>query len=167
MCCGSVLSMVLRILFLPLIPLAHWFQNPGDVATLHALRPLLFCFIFYSMGIEQRKPWILKKSRVGHLGVPSHLSGLLIFRGKKRKISRDFQGQIRGKIGRLRRIFAGKSQNSRKNPPISREKSQNSQENRPISRHFSGKSQISKDFQGQIHRKIGRFHGETAPRNHQ
>ena len=66
MCCGSVLSMVLRILFLPLIPLAHWFQNPGDVATLHALRPLLFCFIFYSMGIEQRKPWILKKSRVGH-----------------------------------------------------------------------------------------------------
>ena len=73
MFCGSVLSMVLRILFLPLIPLAHWFQNPGDVATLHALRPLLFCFIFYSMGIEQRKPWILKKSRVGHLGVPSHL----------------------------------------------------------------------------------------------
>ena len=73
MCCGSVLSMVLRILFLPLIPLAHWFQNPGDVATLHALRPLLFCFILYSMGIEQRKPWILKKSRVGHLGVPSHL----------------------------------------------------------------------------------------------
>ena len=73
MCCGSVLSMVLRILFLPLIPLAHWFQNPGDVATLHALRPLLFCFIFYSMGIEQRKPWILKKSRVGHLGVPGPL----------------------------------------------------------------------------------------------
>lgn len=73
MCCGSVLSMVLRILFLPLIPLAHWFQNPGDVATLHALRPLLFCFILYSMGIEQRKPWILKKSRVGHLGVTSHL----------------------------------------------------------------------------------------------
>ena len=26
-------------------------------------------------------------------------SGLLIFRGKKSKISRDFQGQIRGKIG--------------------------------------------------------------------
>ena len=73
MCCGSVLSMVLRILFLPLIPLAHWFQNPGDVATLHALRPLLFCFILYSMGIEQRKPWILKKSRVGHLGMPGHL----------------------------------------------------------------------------------------------
>ena len=30
------------------------------------------------------------------------LSGLLIFRGKKSKISRDFQGQIRGKIGRFR-----------------------------------------------------------------
>ena len=97
-------------------------------------------------------------------------TGLLIFRGKKRKISRDFRGKkvkTCGKIGRFRRIFAGKSQNSRKNPPISREKSQNSQENRPISRHFSGKSQISKDFQGQIHRKIGRFHGETSPRNNQ
>ena len=33
------------------------------------------------------------------------------------------------------------------------------------------KSQISKDFQGQILRKIGRFHGkfwgETSPRNNQ
>ena len=27
------------------------------------------------------------------------MSGLLIFRGKKSKILRDFQGQIRGKIG--------------------------------------------------------------------
>ena len=37
-----------------------------------------------------------------------HITGLLIFRGKKIKISRDFQGQIRGKIGRFRGIFAGK-----------------------------------------------------------
>ena len=35
-------------------------------------------------------------------------TGPLIFRGKKSKISRDFQGQIRGKIGRFRGIFAGK-----------------------------------------------------------
>ena len=35
-------------------------------------------------------------------------TGLLIFRGKKSKISRDFQGQIRGKIGRFRGIFAGR-----------------------------------------------------------
>ena len=48
-------------------------------------------------------------------------TGLLIFRGKKSKISRDFQGQIRGKIGRFRGIFAGKSQNSRNNRPISRD----------------------------------------------
>ena len=34
-------------------------------------------------------------------------TGLLIFRGKNSKISRDFQGQIRGKIGRFRGIFAG------------------------------------------------------------
>ena len=38
----------------------------------------------------------------------SLLPGLLIFRGKKSKISRDFQGQIRGKIGRFRGIFAGR-----------------------------------------------------------
>ena len=36
------------------------------------------------------------------------LTGLLIFRGKKGKISWDFQGQIRGKIGQFRGIFAGK-----------------------------------------------------------
>ena len=35
-------------------------------------------------------------------------SGLLIFRGKKSKISRNFQGQIRGRICRIRGIFAGK-----------------------------------------------------------
>ena len=42
------------------------------------------------------------------LAVFVYLAGLLIFRGKKSKISRDFQGQIRGKIGRFRGIFAGK-----------------------------------------------------------
>ena len=36
------------------------------------------------------------------------ITGLLIFRGKKSKIWRDFQRQIRGKIGRFRGIFAGK-----------------------------------------------------------
>ena len=35
-------------------------------------------------------------------------TGLLIFCGKKSKISRDFQGQIRGKIGQFCGIFAGK-----------------------------------------------------------
>ena len=86
--------------------------------------------------------------------------------------------------------FAGFSgANSRKNRPISREKSQNSRNNRPISGDFRGrkvkicrkigplcgilaeKSQFLKDFQGQILRKIGRFHGkfwgETLPRNNQ
>ena len=79
--------------------------------------------------------------------------------------------------------FAGFSgANSRKNRPISRK-------NRPISRDFRGKkvklrgtisrfrgilaekSQFSKDFRGQILRKISRFHrkfrGETSPRNNQ
>ena len=38
-------------------------------------------------------------------------TGLLIFRGKKSKISWDFQGQIRGKIGQFRWIFAGEKSN--------------------------------------------------------
>ena len=75
--------------------------------------------------------------------------------------------------------FAGFSgANPRKNRPISREKSQNLQKNRPTSWDFrwrkvkirrkivrfrgilAEKSQISKDFQGQILRKISRFHGK-------
>ena len=34
-------------------------------------------------------------------------AGLLVGRGKKSQISRDFQGQIRGKNGRFRGKFAG------------------------------------------------------------
>ena len=79
-------------------------------------------------------------------------SGLLIFRGKKTKISRDFQGQIRGKIGRFRGIFAGKkskfAEQSADFRRFSQEKSQNSQENRPISRDFSGKESIFEGFSG-------------------
>ena len=91
-----------------------------------------------------------------------YCSGLLIFRGKKRKISRDFQGQIRGKISRFRGIFAGKkskvAQKSADFAGFSREKSQNSQKNRPTSRDFSGKKSNFEGFSGQILRKIGRFH---------
>ena len=70
-------------------------------------------------------------------------TGLLIFRGKKSKISQDFQGQIRGKIGR----FRGKKVKIR--GKIGRFRG-----------IFAEKSQISKDFQRQILRKIGRFHGK-------
>ena len=102
-----------------------------------------------------------------------YMSGLLIFRGKKAK----FRGIFRGKFAEKSADFAG----------FSREKSQTSRKNRPISQDFRGrkvkirrksadfagflveKSQITKDFQGQILRKIGRFHGkfwgETSPRN--
>ena len=69
---------------------------------------------------------------------PGLKTGLLIFRGKKCKISRDFQGQIRGNIGRISR---GKSQNSRKN--------------RMISRDFRGRKV-------KIRKKIGRFRGILA-----
>ena len=60
---------------------------------------------------------------------------------KKRKISRDFQGQIRGKIGRFRGIFAGKK---------------------------SKFAEKSADFAGysrekvKIRRQIGRFRGFSA-----
>ena len=104
-----------------------------------------------------------------------------IFRGKFAEKSANFAGfsrekvKIRGKISRF--------------PGFSQEKSQNSQRNRPILRDFRGrkvkirrkigpfrgilaeKSEISKDFQGQIVRKIGRCHGkfrgETLPRINQ
>ena len=96
-----------------------------------------------------------------------------------RKKKANFRGIFRGKFAEKSADFAG----------FSREKSQNSWKNRPISRDFRGrkvkirrkigrfrgilveKSQILKDFQGQILRKIGQFHGkfrgETSPRNNQ
>ena len=98
-------------------------------------------------------------------------TGLLIFRGKKSKISWDFQGQIRGKISRFRGIFAGKKPKFAEKSVISREKSQNWQTIGRFHGILAEKSQISRDFQGQIHTKIGRFlgkfQGETSPRNNQ
>ena len=95
---------------------------------------------------------------------PFKKSGLLIFRGKKSKISRDFQGQIRGKIDRFRGIFAGKKSKfaaqSADFGRFSRERSQNSRKIGPFRGILVEKSQFSKDFQGQILRKIGRFHGK-------
>ena len=79
-------------------------------------------------------------------------TGLPIFRGKKGKISRDFRGQIRGKIGQSRGIFAGKKskfvEKSADVARFSREKSQNSQKNRPISLDFSGKKAKFEGFSG-------------------
>ena len=90
---------------------------------------------------------ILRKNFAGFSGANSR---------KNRPISRDFRGK--------KSKFAEQSADFGR---FSREKSQNSQKNRPN----LGKSQISKDFQGQILRKIGRFHGkfpgETSPRNNQ
>ena len=59
---------------------------------------------------------------------------------KKSKIWRDFQGQIRGKIGRFRGIFEGKT-------------SRNSQKNRPISLGFTGKKPNFEGFSGANSRK--------------
>ena len=90
-------------------------------------------------------------------------SGLLIFHGKKSKISQDFQGQIRGKIGRFRGIFAGKKSKLAEKLAdfvgFSREKVKIRGKICRFRGILAEKSQISKDFQGQIHRKIGRFTG--------
>ena len=104
-----------------------------------------------------------------------YMRGFWYFAEKKVK----FRGIFRGKFAEKSADFAG----------FSREKSQNSRNNRLISGDFRGrrvkirrkigpfrgilaqKSQFSKDFQGQILRKIGQFHGkfwgETSPRNNQ
>ena len=82
--------------------------------------------------------------------------GFWYFAEKKSKISRDFQGQIRRKIGRFRGIFAGKkskfAQKSAHFAWFSRGKSQNL-------RDLSGKSQISKDFRGKFLEKSADFTG--------
>ena len=87
---------------------------------------------------------------------------------KKSKISQDFQGRFHGKSA----DFAGeKGKIQGKIGRFCRGGSQNWQKNQPISRDLSEKSQISKDFEGQVLRKIGQFHGkflgETSPRNNQ
>ena len=78
---------------------------------------------------------------------------------------RDFQEQIRGKIGRFRGIFAGKkSKFAQKWADFVGER-QNSQKNRPISLDFSGKKSNFEGFSGQILSKIGRhgkFRGENS-----
>ena len=78
------------------------------------------------------------------------ITGLLIFRGKKSNISRDFQGQIRGKIARFRGIFVGKkSKFTEKSADFTgfwRKKRQNSQKNGSISRDFSGKKSNFEGF---------------------
>ena len=83
---------------------------------------------------------------------------------KKSKILRDFQGQIRGKIGRFRGIFAGKKskfvEKSADFVGFSREKSQILQKNQPISRDFSGrKVNFRRIFMGKFLEKLADFRG--------
>ena len=75
-------------------------------------------------------------------------TGLLIFRGKKAKFCGIFKGKFVEKLADFAGFSQEKSQNSRKNWPISWEKSQNSQKNQPISRDFSGKKSNFEGFLG-------------------
>ena len=70
--------------------------------------------------------------------------GFWYLAGKKAK----FRGIFRGKFAEKSVDFTG----------FSREKRQNSQKNWPISRDFSEKKSNFEGFQGQILRKMGRFH---------
>ena len=104
--------------------------------------------------VEQtlRSSHLFLKDLVSFLTHYDNEAGLLKFRGKKSKILRDFQGQIRGKISRFRGIFAGKkskfAEKSADFAGFSREKSQNSWKNWPISWDFSGKKSIFEGFSG-------------------
>ena len=125
-------------------------------------------------------PGVSKSLCIKTTGKQTHINksqnaGLQIFRGKKGKISRDFPGQIAEKSADFAGFSREKSQNSRNNRPISvdfrRRKVKIRRKIGPFCRILAEKSQFSKDFQGQILRKIGRFHGkfrgETSPRNNQ
>ena len=128
------------------------------LSCLKRVNTIIMCNTKHSKLLKKIKVNILFESSDITVYDNLHYSGLLIFRGKKSKISRDFQGQIRGKIGRFRGIFAGRKVKSR----------------RKIGR-FRGilaeKSQISKDFRGKFLEKsadlTGNFGGETSPRNNQ
>ena len=86
-----------------------------------------------------------------------NIQGFRYFTEKNAK----FRGIFRGKFAEKSADFAG----------FSREKSRNLQKNRLISRDFSGKKSNFEGFSGQILRKIGpflgKFGGETSPRNNQ
>ena len=85
------------------------------------------------------EPFIGSNETVGY-------TGLLIFRGKKTKFRGIFRGKFAG-IWRFRGIFAA-------------EKSKIRWKFGRFRGILAEKSQISKDFYGQILRKIGRFHGK-------
>ena len=94
---------------------------------------------------------------------------------KKAKLRRIFRGKFAEKSADFAGFSQEKSQNSRKIGRFcgifAEEKSKFAKKNRLILRILAEKIQISKDFQGQIIRKIGRFHGkfrgETSPRSNQ
>ena len=144
-------------------------------------RPLLLFFHHFMCSVYQRCSRYVYGFRQAFYPGPWITSSVCL---------KGIQGRASDISRKKKQNFAGFSgANSRKNRPISREKSQNSRNNRTISGNFRGrkvkirrkigpfrgilaeKSQISKDFLGQILRKIGRFHGKfrggTSPRNNQ
>ena len=125
------------------------YANTTNVEFIVDLKVLFYGWLIYSYCTKVDQVTVRGVCR---LVLWQHYTGLLIFRGKKSKISRDFQGQIRGKIGQFRGIFTRKKskfvEKSADFVGFSLEKSQNSQKNRPISREFSGKKSNFKGFSG-------------------
>ena len=111
-------------------------------------------------------------------------------KGKGRWVmEQDFHGDFQVNVTWFFASFGASDISRKKTQNFAGFSGANSRKNRPISRDFRGrkvkirwkivqfrgslaeKSQISKDFKGQILRKIGRYHGkfrgETSPRNNQ
>ena len=90
--------------------------------------------------------------------------GFWYFAEKKEKFCGIFRGKFAEKLADFVGFLREKSQNSRKNRPISRdifrEKDNTCRKIDRFREILVEKSQISKDFQGQVLRKIGRFHGK-------
>ena len=61
----------------------------------------VLCMLCSSVVLKQqtKRPHHASSGHSQEVKNNGNYTGLLIFRGKKSKISRDFQGQIRGKIG--------------------------------------------------------------------
>ena len=148
---------------------------------------------FFFIFIDQAKLEVNKNTHKITRPVYSHLDhaslldkGFIIWPKRELLLSEPMQEILNWQDGHLARasdILRKKNQN------FAGFSGANSRKNRPISQDFRGKKvkirgkiarfpgilaekiKILKDFQGQILRKIGRFHrkfwGETSPRNNQ
>ena len=138
----------------------HWLDlgvvqsNWGATSKVRTLHYISLCIFSWDTKGTFHLPELTGQS------IPAIMQGFWYFAGKKAK----FRGIFRGKFAEKSANFAGfsreKSQNLRKNQPISREKVK-----------IRGKIGWFRGRKVKVRRKIGRFRGkfqgETSPRNNQ